>query len=52
MASEHRHPTGGPRTGSVIKTRRPRTDQDLVVDVADVAAAETGTMVEAEVGVG
>ena len=49
MASEHRHPTGEPRTGAVIGTRRTRTAQDLV---ADVAAAETEKMAEAAVGEG
>ena len=49
MASEHRHPTGEPGTGAVIGTRRPRTEHDLVVDVA---AAETGKTAEAEVVVG
>ena len=49
MASEHRHPTGEPGAGAVIKTRRPRSDQDLV---ADVTAAETGKTAEAEVSMG
>ena len=48
-ASEISHPTGDPGTGVDIKTRRPRTDPDLV---ADVAAAETGKTAEVEVGVG
>ena len=52
MASEHRHPTGEPGTGEVIETRRPRTEQDLVEDVADVSAEETGKTAEAEVGMG
>ena len=52
MASEHRHPTGEPGTGAVIGTQRPRTEQDLVADLADVVAAETGKMAEVEVGVG
>ena len=52
MALEHRHPTGEPRTGAVIRTRRPRTAQDLVADVADVAAAETDKTEEAAVGEG
>ena len=49
MASEHMHPTGEPGTGAVIRTRRPRTEQDLV---AEVAAVETVKAAEAEVGVG
>ena len=52
MALEHTHPTGERGTGAVIKTRRPRTDTDLVADEVDVAAAETGKTAEAEVGVG
>ena len=42
-ASEIRHPTEDPGTGTV---------PDLVVDVVDVAAAETVRTAEAEVGVG
>ena len=49
MASEHRHPTREPGKGAVIKTRRPRTEHNLV---ADVAEAEMGKTAEAEVGVG
>ena len=49
MASEHRHPTGEPGIGAHIETRRPRTDPDLVTDVA---AAEMGKTAKAEVGVG
>ena len=52
MALKHRYPTGESGIGAFIRTRRIRTSQDLVAYVADVAAAETGTMVEAEVGVG
>ena len=52
MALEHRHPTGEPGTGAVIGTWRHRTEQDLVADVADVAAAETVKTAEAEVGAG
>ena len=50
MASEHRHPTGEPGTGAVIRTRRPITEQDLVADmadVADVAVEETDITAEA-----
>ena len=43
MASEHRHPTGEPGTGTVPY---------LAADVVDVAAAETVRTAEAEVGVG
>ena len=49
MALEHRHPTGEPGTGAVIRTRRTRTAQDLV---ADVATAETDKTAEAAVGKG
>ena len=52
MALEHSHPTGEPGTGAVIRTRRPRTAQDLVADVADVAAEETDKTEEAAVGEG
>ena len=50
-ASEISHPTGDPGTGVDIETRRNRTFTDLVADVVDMAAAETGRTVEAEVGV-
>ena len=49
MASENRHPTGDTGTGAVIGTRRIRTAQDLVTDVA---AAETEIMAEESVGEG
>ena len=47
MASENMHPTGDTGTGAVIGTRRLRTAQDLVADVADVAATDTKIMTEA-----
>ena len=49
MESEYRHPTGDTGTGAVIGTRKIRTAQVLV---ADVAAAETDIMAEAAVGEG
>ena len=52
MASENRHSTGDTGTGAVIGTRRTITAQDLVADVADVAAAETEITTEAAVGEG
>ena len=49
MALDNRHPTGDTGIGAVIVTRRIRTVQYLV---ADVAAAETYITAEAAVGKG
>ena len=46
------HPTGDTGTGAVIGTRRIRTAQYLVADVADVAAEETEITAEVAVGEG
>ena len=52
MASEHRHTMGEPGTGADTENWRPRTDSDLVADVADVAAEERSKTTKAEEGVG